>query len=138
MKNNSVFLIASAALVASMVTGCGGSKANAPGSLGSGEDATVAQGTILFVEYRKGDDTTGGFTRINHPDAVPAGNGSWNVDAVGHLTRDFLIVTRPQRPDLGPLVIPTNRLIEVQFGDGGIRSVAESKTSTGEFLQIAE
>jgi hypothetical protein len=57
---------------------------------------------------------------------VPGGNGSWNVDARGHLTRDFLVITRPQRRDLGPLVIPVHRLLNFQFGDGGIKEVNDN------------
>ena len=57
---------------------------------------------------------------------VPGGNGSWNVDAYGKLTRESLIITRPQMPDLGPEVIPVHRLVKVQFGDGGIKQVKES------------
>jgi hypothetical protein len=71
-----------------------------------------------------GAGRTGGFTRRNHANAVPGGNGSWNVDARGRLTRDFLIVTRAQQKDLGPMIIPVGRLISVQFGDGGIKDVA--------------
>jgi hypothetical protein len=57
--------------------------------------------------------------------AVPGGTGSWNVDAYGKLTRDFLIITRPQHPDLGPEVIPAHRLSNLQFGDGGSKQVKE-------------
>ena len=48
---------------------------------------------------------------------------SWNEDASGRLTRDFLIITRPQLRELGPEVIPVHRLINVQFSDGGIKKV---------------
>jgi hypothetical protein len=49
------------------------------------------------------------------------------VDAYGKLTRDFLIITRPQSRELGPEVIPVHRLVHVQFGDGGIKQVKESQ-----------
>jgi hypothetical protein len=88
--------------------------------------APVAEGVICFASYQHPDGKTHGFTRLNVSKAVPGGNGSWNIDARGTLTRDFLIVTRPQRPDFGPLVIPVHRLIEVQFGDGGIKTVDEN------------
>ncbi len=70
---------------------------------------------------------TEGFTRLNESRAVPGGNGSWNIDAHGRLTRDFLVITRPQRQDFGPLVIPAHRLVSVQFGDGGIKQVNENQ-----------
>lgn len=88
---------------------------------------TVAQGVIFSVEYQMGSGRTGGFTRLNESKAVPGGNGSWNIDAHGRLTREFLLITRPQRPDLGPLAIPVHRLVSVQFGDGGIKQVNEGQ-----------
>ena len=72
---------------------------------------------------------TGGFTRLNNSKAVPGHNGSWNVDAYGKLTRDFLIITRPQSRDMGPELIPVHRLISVQFGDGGIKQVKENQAA---------
>lgn len=83
------------------------------------------------MEYKLEDGRTGGFTRLNRAAAVPGGNGSWNIDAHGRLTRDYLIITRPQRKDLGPKIIPAHRLVEVQFGDGGIEDVDEGKPNSG-------
>lgn len=97
----------------------------------NGESGTIVEGVILSVEYQMPDGRSGGFTRVNESKAVPGGNGSWNVDAHGRLTRDFLIVTRPQRSDLGPQVIPAHRLVSVQFGDGGIKHVNESQPKPG-------
>src|SRR5262245_50477625 len=62
--------------------------------------ATVAQGVIYSAAYTMGPDgNIHGFTRANQASAVPWGNGSWNVDAYGKLNSNFLIITRPQRPD---------------------------------------
>jgi hypothetical protein len=97
----------------------------------SGKSDTVAEGVIFSVEYQMEGGRTGGFTRLNEPKAVPGGNGSWNVDAHGRLTREFLIITRPQRSDLGSQVIPAHRLVSVQFGDGGIKQVNESQPKPG-------
>ncbi|GDY19284.1 hypothetical protein LBMAG56_06290 [Verrucomicrobiota bacterium] len=96
---------------------------------GGGE--TVAEGVIWTVEYKLENGKTGGFTRINDSRAVPGGNGSWNVDAYGKLTRDYLIITHPQRKDAGVEVIPANRLVSIRFGDGGIKTVAENKPAPG-------
>jgi hypothetical protein len=93
----------------------------------SNKPDTVAEGVIFSVEYQMEGGRSGGFTRLNEPKAVPGGNGSWNVDAYGRLTREFLVITRPQRRELGPQVIPAHRLVSVQFGDGGIKQVNESQ-----------
>ncbi|MEI4884284.1 hypothetical protein, partial [Klebsiella pneumoniae] len=81
----------------------------------------VVKGVIFSVSYKDAEGKTHGFTRLNQASAVPSGNGSWNVDAYGRLTSDFLIITRPQQRELGPLVIPVQNLLEVQFGNGGIK-----------------
>ena len=96
-----------------------------------GSSDTVAEGVIYYVEYQMEGGRTGGFTRVNESKAVPGGNGSWNIDAHGRLTREFLIVTRPQRKDMGPLVIPAHRLVTIQFGDGGIKQVNENQPKPG-------
>ena len=89
----------------------------------------VAEGIIFSVEYQMEGGRTGGFRRLNMAQVVPGGNGSWNLDAYGKLTRDFLIITRPQHSDRGPEVIPVHRLINVQFGDDGIKQVDENKSA---------
>ena len=95
-------------------------------SSGNNSSGVVAEGVIYTVEYQMEGGRTGGFTRLNESKAVPGGNGSWNVDAYGKLTRDFLIITRPQSRDLGAEVIPVHRLVHIQFGDGGIKQVSEN------------
>ena len=93
----------------------------------SHQSNVVAEGVLFSVEYRLEEGRTGGFTRLNDSRSVPGHNGNWNVDAYGRLTRDYLIITRPQRTDLGPRVIRAQRLVDVQFGDGGIKSVNENQ-----------
>jgi hypothetical protein len=90
-------------------------------------EAVVAEGVVFSVEYDIGGGKTEGLARANFSGAVPGGNGSWNIDAYGKLTKDFLIITRPQHKDLGPHVIPINRVLSVQFGDGGILQVDEAR-----------
>lgn len=99
------------------------------GIVGCSRSDTVAEGVICDVEYQLPGGGTDGFTRLNDNRAVPGGSGSWNIDAYGRLTREYLIITRPQDPDLGALVIPASRLVSVQFGDAGIREVNEGKTN---------
>jgi hypothetical protein len=85
----------------------------------------IAEGVIYSVQYDIGEGKTGGLTRVNTPKAVPGGNGSWNVDAYGKLFEDCLVLTQPASRSLGPKVIPIRRLLYVQFGDGGIKEVAD-------------
>jgi len=91
------------------------------------ENEIVAEGVIYYVEYTLADGKTGGFTRLNLAEAVPGGNGSWNIDAYGRLTREYLLITRPQRKDLGVRVIPAHRLLDIQFGHGGLVEVNENQ-----------
>jgi hypothetical protein len=113
----SLGLVLAAATIASF--GCSPPSSSPP--------ATVAEGVIFSVEYQIEGGRTAGFTRSNNSKAVPGGNGSWNVDAYGKLTPEFLIITRQQSPDLGPEVIPVHRLVSVQFGDGGIKQIKEGQ-----------
>jgi len=84
---------------------------------------TLAEGVIYSVEYLLPNGGTEGFTRLNNSRAIPGGSGSWNVDAYGRLTHDFLIITRPQQAESGSEFIPVSRLVSVRFGDGGIPQV---------------
>ena len=101
------------------------------GLVGCSRSDTVAEGVIWVVEFQKVGGGTEGITRLNDSRAVPGGNGSWNVDAYGRLTHEFLIITRPQQPELGPQVVPVSRLVNIQFGDGGIKQVTEGKPNPG-------
>lgn len=113
-----IFLLPLAICTVVSLSGCAPSGA---------KSETVAQGTIFSVSYQDEAGHISGLTRFNDSKAVPGGNGAWNIDAHGRLTRDFLVITRPQRKDLGPLIIPVHRLLNVQFGDGGIKQVTESQ-----------
>ncbi len=107
-----------AVLVSAFLLVCGCSRQN---------KTSITKGVLYSVAYKDGDGRVHGFTRVNRSAAVPGGNGSWNVDAYGQLTSDFLIVTRPQRPDLGRQFIPVRHLVRIQFGDGGIKQVNENQ-----------
>jgi hypothetical protein len=101
------------------------------GLVGCSRSDTVAEGVIWSVEFQKPGGGTEGITRMNGSFAVPGGNGSWNVDAYGRLTREFLIITFPQHPEMGPEVVPVSRLVNIKFGDGGIKQVTEGKPNPG-------
>ena len=120
MRKQNGYAILTACVLGVICAGCSGRAPRA---------AVVAEGVILSLEYKQGDDKPGGFTRMNLAAAVPGGDGSWNVDAYGRLTRDYLIITRLQRKDLEPEVIPASRIVSIQFGDGGIKTVNENQTA---------
>jgi len=115
-RQRSIF--AALTLAALTVTGCEKTEVKSD---------TVAEGVIFSVAYRSEDGRTEGFTRLNDARAVPGGNGSWNVDAYGRLTHDYLFITTPRQRDLGPQIIPASRLVSIQFGDGGIKQVSENQ-----------
>jgi len=96
----------------------------------SNKAETITEGVILYVEYQ-GDVGHEGFTRLNK-EKMPVSFSRWNIDANGKLTREYLFITYPQRPDLGTMVIPVNRLINLSFGDGGIKKVDENQTTPAE------
>src|SRR5688572_8580869 len=81
-------------------------------------DRPIAEGPIQFAEFRRHDGSTEGFTRVNMQQAVPSGNGSWNIKATGKLYKDFVLIYYTDRKELGPEVVPTSRLVRIQFLDG--------------------
>ena len=89
------------------------------------KSASPSEERRIAVTFKRADGEKGveGITRVNDHRAVPGGNGAWNVDAYGRLYHDYLIITYPHQPDLGPRLIPASRIVEIQFGDGGIKQV---------------
>jgi hypothetical protein len=123
-------LLVFAALAMGLVQGCATQQNRAAAGAGgsttvTGSGRPIAQGTIFSARFKRSDDSSAseGFTRLNDPHMVPGSSGAWNVDAYGTLYHDYLIIVYPQEKDLGPKVIPASRIIEIQFGDGGIRQV---------------
>ena len=110
------------------LTGCNQDYSEKSYSMTSNKPHTVAEGIIYSVEYQLTDGKSGGFTRLNFAEAVPGRNGSFNVDAYGTLTSDYLTITYPQRKGLGPRIIPASRILDIQFGDGGINKIDESSS----------
>lgn len=107
--------------VLSTAPGCG-THVNAFNSTPKEAKDSVVEGTLFSVSYDLGGGRVGGLSRGATPETVPGGNGSWNVDARAVLTDRFLIITdRSHSQELGPLVIPVERLYSVQFGDGGVQ-----------------
>jgi hypothetical protein len=85
----------------------------------------IAEGIIWHVEYELGEGKSTGFTRAKHAEALPGGGGGLKVDAYGRLTSQFLIITYPNMKGLKEHIIPVNRLLSIQFGDGGIKTTGQ-------------
>jgi hypothetical protein len=79
----------------------------------------IAEGTVFSVSYQQGDGKSATITRASAP---PDTGGTWNVDAYGKLTSQALVLTYPGRREFGPHIIPFERIIDIQFGDGGIKN----------------
>jgi hypothetical protein len=79
----------------------------------------ISEGTIYTVTYEQADGKPTTISRASFP---PEGSGTWNVDAYGTLTSQALTITYPGRRDMGPHIIPFDRIVEVRFGDGGIKN----------------
>lgn len=77
----------------------------------------LMEGPIHFAAYDVGNGKLGGFVRIDNPEAVPGGNGTWNVDRYGKLYRDYLVVTDLSNERWGVQVIPTSRIYEIHFSE---------------------
>lgn len=83
----------------------------------SGSSGVISEGVVYSVTFQQADGKPTTITRSSVP---PQGNGTWNIDAYGKLTPEALVLTYPGRRDLGPHVIPFDRIVDIQFGDGGI------------------
>jgi hypothetical protein len=113
-------LVASVLAAALFSTGCRPPDAKSDAKPDAKSD-TVTEGAIWSLEYLGGDGRPTGLTRVNDPKAIPGGNGSWNVDAYGRLTRDFLFITRPDQREYLLEVIPVARLVRVTFSSDGTK-----------------
>jgi hypothetical protein len=91
--------------------------------------AVVSEGTIYSVTYQQADGKPYTISRASFP---PEGNGVWNIDAHGTLTSQALVITYPGRRDMGPHIIPFDRIVEVKFGDGGIKNPGASNHAAHE------
>jgi hypothetical protein len=89
----------------------------------------IAEGTLLTIAYDQGNGKVGGLTRLGQAEAVPGGHGSWNVDAKVKVTEAAAVITFQGATDPSPLVIPLSRVISVQLGDAGIKTVPGGSSS---------
>ncbi|HOJ61920.1 MAG TPA: hypothetical protein PK878_16680 [bacterium] len=84
----------------------------------------LAEGILFSARWETGKGGTEGVTRSNLPEAVPGGTGSFNMDMSGRLFTTHLEIEN-RRVQTVLRIIPFHRLVEVQFGDGGIKSIAQ-------------
>ena len=91
-----------------------------------GGPALLYEGIVWTIEWADGEGKSHGLTRSSIPESVPGGNGSWNMDMYGKLYESHLEIAFPKRKELGPKIIPMSRIVDMRFGDGGIREIAEN------------
>jgi hypothetical protein len=97
------------------------------GGGGCSRSDTVVEGIVYSVEYQKVDGSKISLSRATRIRSNPNFPGK-PTELYGRLTPDFLILRRPTVKDSTAEVIPVSRLISLQFGDGGIRYDAESRS----------
>lgn len=81
----------------------------------------MKQGVIFSAQWVDSNGNSEGRSRSRFAAAVPGGTGSWGVKMRGRLYKTHLEINYLDRD--GPLseVIPFDRLVSVQFGDGGLK-----------------
>ncbi|MFH1744114.1 MAG: hypothetical protein ABIH23_34355 [bacterium] len=88
-----------------------------------GRPALLYEGIIWTVEWTDGEGISRGMTRSSIPEAVPGRSGSWNMDMYGRLYASHLEIELRKSENASPKIIPLNRIVEITFGNGGIREV---------------
>ena len=88
---------------------------DAKGPLVLPTERPMMEGPIHSLGYEQENGKLGGFTRVDNPQAVPGGNGSWNEHRHGRLYRDYMVVTKPGEKGWGALVIPASRIRSLHF-----------------------
>jgi len=119
MRGSGVILAVAVALLAGFGIG---QTTRSPGAAST----PIAEGVIWTVEYVDGEGKSHGMTRASLPEAGPGGSGSWNMDIYGRLYSTHLEITLPKSKDLGPQIIPMHRIVQVQFGHGGITKIGSN------------
>lgn len=110
MKTKIANLLCACVVLVFLCTGCSENQ----------QPVVIQEGVIFTVQWTDGTGRSQGMSRLNLPQSVPGGNGSWNMDLYGRLFPTHLEMVNRQVKDLGPQIIPIQRLDYVQFGTGGI------------------
>ena len=79
----------------------------------------ICEGVIWTLQWTDQSGNSHGMSRASFPESVPGGNGSFNMDLYGRLYNTHLEIVNNQQRDLGPLIIPFDRIDSIQFGEGG-------------------
>jgi len=105
-----IILVVAAALIIFGITAC---KDSGP------SNTVVYEGVIYTIQWTDQKGETHGMSRLSIPESVPGRNGSFNMDLYGRLYLTHIEIMNNQAKDLGPQIIPFERIDFVQFGDGG-------------------
>ena len=98
------------ALCASMLMGCAGQ---------TDSSALLQEGVVYTMQWTDGAGKTHGMSRLQMAESVPGGNGSWNMNLYARLYATHVEIVNRDTKDLGPQVIPIERIDFIQFGEGG-------------------
>jgi len=79
----------------------------------------ICEGVIWTLQWTDQSGNSHGMSRASFPESVPGGNGSFNMDLYGRLYITHLEIVNNQQRDLGPRIIPFERIDSIQFGEGG-------------------
>ena len=79
----------------------------------------ICEGVIWTLQWTDQSGNSHGMSRASFPESVPGGNGSFNMDLYGRLFITHLEIVNNQQRDLGPMIIPFERIDSIQFGESG-------------------
>ena len=79
----------------------------------------ICEGVIWTLQWTDQSGNSHGMSRSSFPESVPGGSGSWNLDLYGRLYITHLEIVNNQQKDLGPTIIPFERIDSIKFGEGG-------------------
>ena len=82
-------------------------------------ETPIYEGVIRTLQWTDQSGNSHGMSRSSVPGSVPGGSGSFNMDLYGRLFITHLEIVNNQQKDLGPLIIPFERIDSIQFGEGG-------------------
>ena len=78
----------------------------------------LCEGVVWTLQWTDTNGKTHGMFRGSNPEGVPGGNGSWNMDLYARLYLTHIEIMNRQSPELGPMIVFSDKLDFVQFGDG--------------------
>ena len=109
MKRTMITMVTAGVTAMLLGAGCSGKKS----------PALLQEGVIFTVQWTDGAGKSKGLSRLDSPQTVPSGNGSWNMDLYGRLFSTHLEIVNRQVKGSEPQIIPIQRLDSIQFGAGG-------------------